>query len=486
MKRPALALAALVLPLAAQAHSFGKLYNLPVPLWLYLYGAVAALLLSFLVIAWFGTQPRSSALPLAAADTQRGMSDEASGRGAARNIWLRTAQVLSFSLLMLTIYSGFAGSQNAYANFNMSGFWIGFVLGFAYLVALVGPLYDALNPWALMVRGLERITGEWRGHLSAPERLGVLPALALYMAFIWVELFGATTPRSLSVLLCAYTLINLAGAWWLGRRAWFAQGEFFAVFLRLFARCAPLHWHKGRLRWQWPFAGLLRERTLHWSGVVFILFMLSSTAFDGLRETVPWVRLFWKDLYAALWLPLLGDNVVQTYPRLKSLYLAWQTSALLLSPFVYLAAFLLCLQLARLLTRESHSLHALALRFAPTLIPIALVYHVTHYYTLLFTQGTQLPWLLADPLGSGSEWAWRWLGEPRAFIPDAGTVWHTQVGLIVLGHIVSVVLAHRVALEVFATRRAATLSQLPMLLLMMLYTGSGLWILAQPLNPGGH
>ena len=105
---------------------------------------------------------------------------------------------------------------------------------------------------------------------------------------------------------------------------------------------------------------------------------------------------------------------------------------------------------------------------------------------MLFTQGAQLPWLLSDPLGTGSEWAWRWLGEPRAFIPDAGVVWHTQVGLIVLGHIVSVVLAHRVALEVFATRRAATLSQLPMLLLMMLYTGSGLWILAQPLNPGGY
>lgn len=475
-----LGLTLLTLPLTAEAHSFGKLYNLPVPLWLYLYGAVAALVLSFLVMAWFGSQSAATR----GVDTPPPITDIPLSAG-----WvalLRVAQAASLGLLLLAIVSGFAGSQNAYANFNMSGFWIGFVLGFAYLVAVIGPLYARINPWRLIVRGLERVTGEWRGQVRAPERFGVLPALLLYMAFIWVELFGGTTPRSLSVLLCAYTLINLAGAWWLGTRAWFAQGEFFAVFLRLFALCAPLHWRAGRLRWQWPFAGLLQERTVHWSGVLFILFMLSSTAFDGLRETLPWVKLFWKDLQPVLWQPLLGDNMVETYPRLKAIYLAWQTAALLLSPIVYLAVYLACLKLAQLLTRSDHSLRTLALRFAPTLIPIALVYHVTHYYTLLLTQGAQLPWLLSDPLGTGSEWAWRWLGTPRGAIPDAGVVWHTQVGLIVLGHIVSVALAHRVALQVFATRRAATLSQLPMLLLMMLYTGSGLWILAQPLNPGGH
>jgi len=192
--------------------------------------------------------------------------------------------------------------------------------------------------------------------------------------------------------------------------------------------------------------------------------------------------LFWQQLYAPVWVPLLGDNRVETYSQLNAIYAIWQTGALLLSPFAYLAAYLLCLKFAQHLTRTPHSLRTLALAFAPTLIPIALVYHVTHYYTLLFTQGTQLPWLLSDPLGTGSEWAWRWLGAPPAIIPDAAVVWHTQVGLIVLGHIASVALAHQVALQWFATRWQATLSQLPMLLLMLLYTGSGLWILAQPLN----
>ena len=468
----------LLVPVVAGAHSFGKLYNLPVPLWLYLYGATAALLGSFLVMAWFSTQAAASSKAEAL------IAARAWPRPA---LWLlRLAQLTSLALLALMIFSGLAGSQNAYANFNMSGFWIGFVLGFAYLTAALGNLYARLNPWRLLVRALERFTGDWRGQVTARERLGVWPALLLYMAFIWLELFGGTGPRGLSLALMAYTVINLVGAWWLGTAAWFRQGELFAVFLRYLALCAPLHWQQGRLQWRWPFAGLLAERSRHGSELLFILFMLSSTAFDGLRETLPWVKLFWQDLYALAWEPLLGDDRVASYARLTQIFAVWQSAALLLSPLLYLAAYLFCLKLAQWATGSRISLRELALRFAPTLLPIALVYHVTHYYTLLFTQGSVLPWLLADPLGTGSEWAWRFLGRPKGFIPDAGTVWHTQVALILLGHIVSVVLAHRVALEVFITRRAATLSQLPMLLLMMLYTGSGLWILAQPLNPSGH
>ena len=473
----ALALLA-ALPAAAAAHSFGRLYNLPVPLWLYLYGAAAALLASFLALAWFGAQ---------AAEAPATRASHAGWRMAwlAHPLIATSAKLISLGLLLLAIISGFAGSQNPYLNFNMSGFWVGFVLGFAYLVALCGDLYARLNPWRLIVRGIERLSGPWTGKLAAPAWLGVWPALLLYMGFIWIELFGGTGPRQLSVLLCGYTLINLMGAWLLGTASWFRQGEFFAVFLRLLAWCAPLHWQQGRLQLRWPFAGLLNAKVQHGSLLLFILFMLSSTAFDGLRETVPWVKLFWQQLYQPLWAPLLGESRVESYPQLKAIYAIWQTAALLLAPFAYLAAYLLCLKLAQWLTRSPPPLRMLALRFAPALIPIALVYHLTHYYTLLFTQGTQLPWLLSDPLGTGSEWAWRWLGAPPAVIPDAAAVWHTQVGLIVLGHIVSVLLAHRIALQVFATRRQAVLSQLPMLLLMMLYTGSGLWILAQPLTAGG-
>ena len=48
-------LAALVLfqPGLAYAHGFGERYDLPVPLWLYLYGAGATVLVSFVVVGMF-------------------------------------------------------------------------------------------------------------------------------------------------------------------------------------------------------------------------------------------------------------------------------------------------------------------------------------------------------------------------------------------------------------------------------------------------
>ena len=67
-------LAALVLfqPGLAEAHGFGERYDLPVPLWLYLYGAGATVLVSFVVVGMFlrgqARRPRRSSFqPLSAA-----------------------------------------------------------------------------------------------------------------------------------------------------------------------------------------------------------------------------------------------------------------------------------------------------------------------------------------------------------------------------------------------------------------------------------
>jgi hypothetical protein len=63
-------------------------------------------------------------------------------------------------------------------------------------------------------------------------------------------------------------------------------------------------------------------------------------------------------------------------------------------------------------------------------------------------------------------------------------VWHVQVGLILVGHIVSVYLAHVEALRIFPSSRKAAVSQLPMLVLMMVFTTLGLWILSLPISAG--
>ena len=146
-----------------------------------------------------------------------------------------------------------------------------------------------------------------------------------------------------------------------------------------------------------------------------------------------------------------------------------------------MAIYLLFLAWGRWWEGSRRSLSDWALDYAYSLLPIVLVYHVTHYFTLLLSQGLKIISLASDPFG----WGWDLFGTALTMrapiLPDVDFVWHFQVLLIVFGHVVSVYLAHRVALQHARSRARALAGQLPMLALMVLFTTVGLWILAQPL-----
>src|SRR5215216_35423 len=123
----------------------------------------------------------------------------------------------------------------------------------------------------------------------------------------------------------------------------------------------------------------------------------------------------------------------------------------------------------------------LAAAYAFSLVPIAIAYQMAHYYTYLLVQGQMIVSLVSDPLG----WGWNLFGtadfEPRHGIVGAGFVWYSQVALIVAGHVIAVYLAHSISLRLLRDPGRALRSQLPMLVLMVLYTMTSLWILAQPI-----
>jgi hypothetical protein len=121
--------------------------------------------------------------------------------------------------------------------------------------------------------------------------------------------------------------------------------------------------------------------------------------------------------------------------------------------------------------------------FALTLVPIALVYNAAHNYSYVMVQSQGLIPLLNDPLGKGWH-LWPAVAgyQPSFALAQASTVWFAQIILIVLGHVIAVYLAHLRAGERFRTAQRALLSQYPMLLLMVMYTMTSLWILAQPIT----
>lgn len=143
---------------------------------------------------------------------------------------------------------------------------------------------------------------------------------------------------------------------------------------------------------------------------------------------------------------------------------------------------MLFIALGRMLTGSKQPIALLLCRYLPSLVPIAVVYHLTHYYTLLFSQGLKIRGLASDPFG----WGWNIFGNAITgrlpWLPDMANIWTSQVVLILAGHVAAVWLAHQQALQLERSNRRATLSQLPMLVLMVVFTSVGLWILAQPLQ----
>jgi hypothetical protein len=116
--------------------------------------------------------------------------------------------------------------------------------------------------------------------------------------------------------------------------------------------------------------------------------------------------------------------------------------------------------------------------FLQSLVPIALVYAVAHYFTSLLIQGQYVLPLGSDPFGFG----WDVLGladyQPNLAPISPNMVWYVQVGALVAGHAVGLTVAHDRAVSVLPVR-AALRSQYPLLALMVVYTVGGMWLLSR-------
>ncbi len=450
---------AFLAPALASAHAFGQKYTLPLPVWLYVFGGGAAIIVSFAVIGLFSTQAYPSVLEKQVDLSRRRFFAALSGPRA-----ITAARIAGFLLLVLTLAAGVFGTQNPNQNFAPTFFWILFLLGFTYASAIVGNVWEALNPW----KSLARWIADYKPLLEYPRALGYAPALALYVCLIWLELLSggaAVRPEGLAICLGAYTALTLAGVVVYGRDAWFMYGDFFSVFFRLISKLSPLTFAHGRLVLRWPLVGLLEESADRMSLVYFIIFMLSSTAFDGFRETI-------KSAQLAHLLSFLGsEQAIQL--------------AMLFGTFgVFLGLYIGAIGMMQAITQSPLGVRHLALLFAYSLIPIALAYNLAHYYTLVLVQGQSIIPALSDPFSLG----WNLFGTSgyvvNVGIVGAKTVWQLQVAFILAGHIGALYVAHLQALRVFQAHKDAVLSQLPMLLVMVAYTMAGLWILSQPLTLG--
>ena len=119
--------------------------------------------------------------------------------------------------------------------------------------------------------------------------------------------------------------------------------------------------------------------------------------------------------------------------------------------------------------------------YAYSLLPVALFYHLAHNLMHILMEGGQVVPLLSDPMGDGANY----LGTAKLHVGHLvaeSTMWYAQVGLILVGHIFGIVVAHRIGRRLHATRRAAALGSLPMLALMIAISVGGLYLMHLDMN----
>jgi hypothetical protein len=463
---------------SAGAHELLMRYNLPVPFRLYLYTCAATLLVTFLLFGWFMRAPAGGA------NAAGGATRHIRPLGVVPSWAVYLLRFGALACLCLTIVGGLIGTKDPDDNLNLTLFWDIFLLGITYATVLVGNVYGVCNPWQTVVELLRWFkVDRARARFAYPDALGYWPAVAFYIALVWLELFTLPGPAALSYILIAYTVITLAGVWAFGSAAWFRRCEVFAVLFRLIGTLSPIAYQQRstdqrfEMQLRWPLVGALEEHPKSISLVVFVLFILAGTTYDGMHQTLFWKGIFWHHilfyLQSAAGLASAPEAVMERW------YEIYQRVGLVLAPFFYLGIYLLILQAAKLATRTTLPLRTLALALSLTILPIAFVYNLAHYFTLILVRTPVLPYLLTDPFG----FEWNPLDLPHMGDPpvlNMAMVWHTEVALILIGHVLSVWLAHRVALRLFPSRRDAIISQVPMLLLMMAYTILGLWVISLP------
>jgi hypothetical protein len=412
------------------------------PLWLWLTGAGATIVLTFAMLGLFfksPTAPRSAFLcrpPVALTGF---------------------VKVIGVALFILALWAGFAGVQDPYRNLATTMVWIIWWVGLAFVCALVGDLWALASP-------LKTLFPWDRARLRYPERLGAWPAVALFFLFAWAELVWRDNdlPRNLAWAILGYAVLTWSGMFLFGRSRWLQNGEAFSLAFGVLARFAPLAAAKeGGLALRPPGAGLMEAKPVSTSMMVFVLLMLATVTFDGFLETPLNQRLHTWLLSSGAAGPLftLTATGLDEAQLIDSVLLA-------VFPLVFLAVYVLVSPAPR--------------AFVLTLVPIAVAYHLAHYFSLLLTAGQFIIPLASDPLGRG----WDLFGT-AGYQVDLGIVspyvfWYGAVALILLGHVIAVYLAHVQALRLYGDRNAALKSQLPMMALMVAYTALSLWILAQP------
>ncbi len=452
-----LACAALISPVEAHAHTSEQGYVLLLPTGLYITTGVTCVTLTLLLLMLLPTRITHWVFrPIKVMQIY--------------DLPLRhLTSCLSALFLAFLIWRGLTGTSDPLDNPLPLFIWTVWWVILISLQGLIGNIWRWANPWTGPAFILAYIT-QSRAPFRYPRKLGHAPAIVGFMLFGGFLLAdpAPSDPTRLARILGGYWYFTMTGICLFGPR-WLSQAEPITLLMRSYSGISLFNFTKRGVFLGVPGWKLLRRKPSKPGLAIFALLLLGTGTFDGLNET------FW-------WLGILGINPLE-FPG-RSAVITQTITGLIVVNLTLIMTCALCLYTGDKLCHLTRPLRVSFCLYAPTILPIALGYHIAHYLTSVMVSGQYVLKSMTDPMGNGADILR--LGSyyvTTGFFNTPDTVriiWLTQAGAVVAGHVVAILLSHALALKDHNSHRSAILGQLPLTLFMIGYTMLGLWILASP------
>ena len=325
-----------------------------------------------------------------------------------------SGKLFGFLILLLLTVPGLINNEPAKTSITPLILWIFLWIAVPVLGLIFGDLYAKFNPLAIITN---------RDGVSE----NVYFASFLFLCLTWFELVWNKpgNPRHIGfVFLTLLILVTLV------------QRFYNKTIIEVDPLLLLHHlYSKMRITNKSPFLKTLLNNISNLAQLkgmeYFILLMIGTVTYDGLRETT-----FWFDLFGS-----------QTYETFFST-VAFLSMNLLIILFYRFACYF-----AIRISGENFNLNEISLKFGHTMLPIAFAYHVTHYLSLLLFEFQTVLYRLNDPLGFG--WNLLNIQEPVVnYFIEPIVLWVGMVIVTLAGHMLSVVLAHDLSVKLFGHRKS--------------------------------
>ncbi len=432
------------------AHGIGGAKDLPIPLEYFIAGASAALAVSFIVLTLAWRRPRYDA-------RSGGIAiPTAPARIVDSDAFAWTLRLLGLAFFLYVAWAAIAG-PNLLINPTLGVFYVLLWVGLVPASVAFGPFYKAVNPVRTLHLLFTKVVGgdPEQGVVELPRWVGYWPAALGLFAFVWLELVypDKTQLSVVRLWVACYLAIVVLGASIFGSK-WISRADPFEVYSTLVGRLSVFGRREdGTLVLRSPLANL--EATPARPGLVAVVAVLfGSTAFDSFKDSPFWLQ----------------------YAQSSTIDTSLLNTAVMLG-FCLIVG--LSFAAATMLTGVSDGTErrTLPARFAHSMVPIIVGYIVAHYLSYFVEVGQQTLILLSDPLARGDNYLGTaglqvnyWLSAHPTFLSV------TKVLAVVTGHVLGVIAAHDRALSLLPKKHQLT-GQLPLLLVMVAYTVTGLFLL---------